>query len=293
VDRDIKLAEQNAQIVARATQVELTAMGELAKATDEQLARAEEIRLQRIENAQGDRALELQAKADFEAASTAITEQYERERSQILKEETEKRKAYTLAQDTLQRQTITQFANLAVASAAQTTATISQILADKGQTKRARRAFEIAKAFNVAMVIMETIRAARGALLPPPAGFGAVLGPAAAGIIAATGAVQVAAIRNQKPPTFYRGTSMVTADAVPAVLHEGEAVLNRRAAERMGRGNIEAMNAGRTGGAPQVVAISTIGHRQFRDFYRDDRSLPGSLTRRDRNRIGTKIGRQL
>ena len=51
--------------------------------------------------------------------------------------------------------------------------------------------------------------------------------------------------------------------------------------------------AGRTGGAPQVVAISTIGHRQFRDFYRDDRSLPGSLTRRDRNRLGTKIGRQL
>ena len=306
VDRDIKLAEQNAQIVARATQVELTAMGELAKATDEQLARAEEIRLQRIQNAQGDRALELQAKDDFEAASTAITEQYERERSQILKEETEKRKAYTLAQDTLQRQTITQFGNLAVASAAQTTATISRILADKGQTKRARRAFEIAKAFNVAMVIMETIRAARGALLPPPAGFGAVLGPAAAGIIAATGAVQVAAIRNQKPPQFYRGTSMVeryasgtsrvnggTADAVPAVLHEGEAVLNRRAAERMGRGNIEAMNAGRTGGAPQVVAISTIGHRQFRDFYRDDRSLPGSLTRRDRNRLGTKIGRQL
>jgi hypothetical protein len=95
---------------------------------------------------------------------------------------------------------------------------------------------------------------------------------------------------------YASGTSRVTgetADAVPAVLHEGEAVLNRRAAERMGRGNIEAMNAGRTGGAPQVVAISTIGHRQFRDFYRDDRSLPGSLTRRDRNRIGTKIGRQL
>ena len=151
----------------------------------------------------------------------------------------------------------------------------------------------------MAMVIMETIRASRGALLPPPAGFGAVLGPVAAGVIAASGAVQVAAIRRQKPPTFYRGTAMVerpdggAADAVPATLHAGEAVLNRRAAESMGRGQIEAMNAGRRSSGSQVVAISQINHRQFRSFYRDDRSLPGSLTRRDRNRDGTKIGRQL
>jgi hypothetical protein len=187
---------------------------------------------------------------------------------------------------------------MAISSAAQSTATISRILADRGQKKRAREAFRIAKAFNIAMVTMETVRAARGALLPPPAGFGAVLGPAAAGLIAASGAVQVAAIAMQKPPTFYRGTSNVqadggAADAVPAVLHQGEAVLNRRAADSMGRGNIDDMNAGRRRGSPPVVAISQINHRQFRDFYRDDRSLPGSLTRRDRNRNGTKIGRQL
>lgn len=297
--RDIELRKKSAQVVVEATAVELSAMGKLAQATDQQLAKAEEIRRQRIENAGTDRAMELQAEQDFQVAQTAIVEQYERERSAILKEETDKRKQYIQDQDDLQRKTIENFAMLAISSAAQATATISQILADEGQRKRARQAFQLAKALNVAMVIMETIRASRGALLPPPAGFGAVLGPVAAGVIAASGAVQVAAIRRQKPPTFYRGTAMVerpdggAADAVPATLHAGEAVLNRRAAESMGRGQIEAMNAGRRSSGSQVVAISQINHRQFRSFYRDDRSLPGSLTRRDRNRDGTKIGRQL
>ena len=82
-------------------------------------------------------------------------------------------------------------------------------------------------------------------------------------------------------------------DAVPAVLHQGEAVLNRRAADAMGRQQIEALNSGGASGPPMVVAVSQINHRQFRDFYRDDRSLPGSLTRGDRNRSGSRIGRQL
>jgi len=148
-------------------------------------------------------------------------------------------------------------------------------------------------------VTMETIRAARGALLPPPTGYGAVLGPAAATVIGASGAVQVAAIRAQKPPAFYRGTSMVrrpdggAGDAVPAVLHEGEAVLNRRAAQSVGRAQIDQLNAGGGSGPPMVVAISQMNHRQFRSFYRNDRQLPGSLTRGDRNRSGSRVGRQL
>jgi hypothetical protein len=298
VDRDIALQKQNAAIIAEVTRVELSAMGRLAQATEEQLAAAKALRQERLENARGDYFLRQQAEIDFQEAQTAIVEHYEEERSRIMEEEAAARTAAMIAQEDGQKRLRERFAALAISSAAQSTATIAQILADQGQKQRAREAFRVAKALNIAMITMETIRAARGALLPPPIGYGAVLGPAAAGIIAASGAVQVAAIAAQKPPTFYRGTSNVqadggAADAVPAVLHQGEAVLNRRAADSMGRGNIDDMNAGRRRGSPPVVAISQINHRQFRDFYRDDRSLPGSLTRRDRNRNGTKIGRQL
>jgi len=279
--------------------VELSAMGRLAEATDAQLARAEEIRVQRLENAMGDNFLKLQAEEEFQAAQTAIVQHYEEKRSEIMQDEADNQAAIFMEQENNLRGARQKFAELAISSAAQSTATISRILADRGQKKRAREAFRIAKAFNIAMVTMETIRAAQGALLPPPAGYGAVLGPAAAGLIAASGAVQVAAIAMQKPPRFYRGTSMVqrvdggAGDAVPAVLHEGEAVLNRRAADTIGRRQIDALNAGSASSPPMVVAVSQINHRQFRRFYRDDRQLPGSLTRGDRNRSGSRIGRQL
>ena len=299
VDKDLALREQNTAIIQKATAVELSEMGKLAQATDAELAKAALIRQQRMENAQNDHFLRLQAETEFQEAQTAIVDHYERERSRIMDEEGQARFDAARAQEEGQRELRSRFASLAISSAAQATASISTILADQGQKKRARQMFKVAKALNVAMVVMETIRASRGALLPPPTGYGAVLGPAAATIIAASGAVQVAAIKAQKPPRFYRGTSMVqradggAGDAVPAVLHQGEAVLNRRAAQSIGRSQIDALNAGGGERRPMVVAISQFNHRQFRDFYRDDRQLPGSLTRGDRNRSGSRIGRQL
>ena len=299
VDKDVALREQNTAIIQKATAVELSEMGKLAQATDAELAKAALIRQQRMENAQNDYFLRLQAETEFQEAQTAIVDHYEQERSRIMEAEGQARFDAARAQEEGQRELRSRFASLAVSSAAQATGQISTILADQGQKKRARQMFKVAKALNVAMVVMETIRAARGALLPPPTGYGAVLGPAAATVIAASGAVQVAAIKAQKPPRFYRGTSMVqradggAGDAVPAVLHQGEAVLNRRAAQSMGRSQIDALNAGGGERRPMVVAISQFNHRQFRDFYRDDRQLPGSLTRGDRNRSGSRIGRQL
>ena len=92
VDRDIKLAQQNAQIVARATQVELTAMGELAKATDEQFARAEAIRVQRLENAQNDQFLRLEAEREYEEARTAIAHQYDVQRTELARQQSDERR---------------------------------------------------------------------------------------------------------------------------------------------------------------------------------------------------------
>jgi hypothetical protein len=302
VDRDIALSQQNAQIVARATQVELTAMGELAKATDEQFAQAEALRVQRLENAQNDQFLRLEAEREYEEARTAIAHQYDVERTELARQQSDERRRIEEAENGAVIEGLTEFAQTMLTNTHQMLQGLQTLAADSKNRQRARALFQAGKVTGLGMVAVNTAVAITKAF----AELGPILAPVAAGAIAANGIVQAEVIRRQKPPQFYRGTSMVeryasgtsrvpggTADAVPAVLHEGEAVLNRRAAERMGRGNIEAMNAGRTGGAPQVVAISTIGHRQFRDFYRDDRSLPGSLTRRDRNRIGTKIGRQL
>ena len=302
VDRDAALAKQNAQVMARATQVELTAMGQLAKATDEQFARAEAIRVQRLENAQNDQFLRLEAEREYEEARTAIAHQYDVQRTELARQQSDERRRMEEAENAAVIEGLTGFAQTMLTNTHQMLQGLQTLAADSKNRQRARALFQAGKVTGLGMVAVNTAVAITKAF----AELGPILAPVAAGAIAANGIVQAEVIRRQKPPQFYRGTSMVeryasgtsrvpggTADAVPAVLHEGEAVLNRRAAERVGRGNIDAMNAGRTGGSPQVVAISTIGHRQFRDFYRDDRSLPGSLTRRDRNRLGTKIGRQL
>ena len=303
VERDIALSQQNAQIIARATQVELTAMGELARATDEQIAKAELIRAQRIENARGDNFLMLEAEQEFQASKTAIEAQFEAERTEILRRESEARRVIEEEEAARFAQNLGKAAQLTLSNTHQMLQGLQTIAADSKSRQQAKRLFQAAKVTGLGMVAVNTAIAITKAL----ADLGPVLGGVASGAIAANGVVQAEVIRRQKPPQFYRGTSMVerrpfatgaaqvggTADAVPATLHQGEAVLNRRAADRMGRGNIDALNAGRMQSGPPVVAISTINHRQFRDFYRDDRSLPGSLTRRDRNRQGTKIGRQL
>lgn len=294
VDRDIALQKQNAAIAQDAAAVELSAMGRLAKATEDQLAKAEQVRQQRIENAAGDRFLELQAEQQFQETKTVLQSEYERQRTELLRAETLERQR--LAEEEHQRslQNLATFSTTTLGALNSTLAGMSQLAADAKSKEQARDLFMAAKVTGIGLALTNTAVAATKALSQ----LGAFGGPVAAAAITAAGLVQVETIRRQKPPAFYRGTSDVQpasggADAVPAILHQGEAVLNRRAADSMGRGNIDDMNAGRRRGSPPVVAISQINHRQFRDFYRDDRSLPGSLTRRDRNRNGTKIGRQL
>lgn len=295
VDREIELQRKSAQIVAEATAVELSAMGKLAQATDQQLAKAEEIRRQRIENAGTDRAMELQAEQDFQEARTALENQYEMERTEITRREAEARKAIEEQEAIDAGNNLAKAAQLTLSNTHQLMQGLQTIAADSKSKEQARKLFQASKVTGLGMVAVNTAISITKAL----ADLGPILGPVAATAMAANGVVQAEVIRRQKPPTFYRGTAMVerpdggAADAVPATLHAGEAVLNRRAAESMGRDQIEAMNAGRRSSGSQVVAISQINHRQFRSFYRDDRSLPGSLTRRDRNRNGTKIGRQL
>jgi hypothetical protein len=295
VDKDLALRAQNAKLIEEATAVELSAMGKLAQATDAQLAQAEEIRRQRMENAGEDYALRLQAQEEFELAQSAIQRKYEEERTVLLAEQSAQREAVIASERAALQAALLSFATTTLGAMQSTFAGMSQLAAQAGSGKAAQRLFKISKVTGAAVTLINTRVAAVRAL----AELGPILGSIAAAAITADGLTKVALIRQQKLPAFYRGTSNVqrvdggAGDAVPAVLHQGEAVLNRRAAESMGRQQIEALNAGGGSRAPMVVAISQINHRQFREFYRDDRQLPGSLTRGDRNRSGSRVGRQL
>jgi hypothetical protein len=295
VDRDLALRAENAKLIQKATAVELSAMGKLAQATDAQLAKAAEIRQQRIDNAGTDHFLRLQAEEEFQLAQTAIFQNYEEERSVILADQSAKRAAIVAAEREALRGALIKFSQTTLGALNDTFSGMSQLAAQAGSEKQARRLFRISKVTGAAVTLINTYVAASKAL----AELGPVLGSVAASAITANGLTRVALIKNQKMPAFYRGTSMVqrvdggAGDAVPAVLHQGEAVLNRRAAQSMGRSQIDALNAGGGTRRPMIVAISQFNHRQFRDFYRDDRQLPGSLTRGDRNRSGSRVGRQL
>jgi hypothetical protein len=295
VDRDLALRAQNAKLVEDATAVELSAMGKVAQATDAQLAKAEEIRAQHLENARGDNYLKLQAEEEFQAANTAIQLKYETERTELYRKQSEERERITEEEERRRAASALYFSQTTLGALQDTFSGMSQLAAESGSKEQARNLFKVAKVTGAAVTLVNTYVAAQKAL----AELGPIAGPVAATALTASGLTRVALIRNQKMPAFYRGTSMVqrvdggAGDAVPSVLHEGEAVLNRRAADTIGRRQIDALNAGSSSSAPMVVAVSQINHRQFRSFYRDDRQLPGSLTRGDRNRSGSRIGRQL
>jgi hypothetical protein len=103
--------------------------------------------------------------------------------------------------------------------------------------KRARRQFKEMKGLRISETIINGAAAAARAIVE----LGPVFGAIAAAGIAATTTAQVATIRAQKPPTFHMG-GMVQPDEQMAVLRRGEAVLNERAAQRLGRQTIESLN---------------------------------------------------
>jgi len=115
------------------------------------------------------------------------------------------------------------------------------------------RAFHAEQAASVASVAMSTAQAIMAALVPPPIGYGPIAGPAAAAGLAALGAVQVAGIMAQEPPSFHTG-GMVRADERAAILRAGEGVLTAQGVRNVGgAGGVTAANAGRQAGAPVVV----------------------------------------
>ena len=92
--------------------------------------------------------------------------------------------------------------------------------------------FKTAKALQIALAVANTATAVMAQLSNPTPYVGFVL----AGLAAATGAIQIATIANQKPPPppqFATGGKVIgagtgTSDSIPARLSNGEAVINAR-----------------------------------------------------------------
>ena len=110
--------------------------------------------------------------------------------------------------------------------------------AEAKQARRlARKQFREMKGLRISETIINGAAAAARAYVE----LGPVLGAIAAASIATTTAVQVATIKAQKPPKFHMG-GMIEPDEQISVLRRGEAVLNERAAQRLGRQTIESLN---------------------------------------------------
>lgn len=297
VDRDLALREKQAALIAEVTRVELSASEQLAADATRRLDEAEMIAQMRRENARNDHALRLQAEQEYEEARHLILNDFEQRRTDLMAAAMEERARIAEQERVMAAQNAANFTNTVLSSMAETLTGLSQLAAQAGQGEQARRLFRAAKGFNAALTLMSTYQSAQAAMLPPPVGYGPILGPAAAATITAAGLTRVAIIRNQKMPKFYSGTERVdggASDAVPAVLHQDEAVINRRGAEAMGRENIRRLNeTGYTDMGAKIVPVPSLNHRVYRDFYFNDRSMPGSLTRRDRNQSGTLVGRKL
>jgi hypothetical protein len=107
----------------------------------------------------------------------------------------------------------------------------------KQARRLARKQFREMKGLRISETIINGAAAAARAYVE----LGPVLGAIAAAGIATTTAVQVATIKAQKPPKFHMG-GMVQPDEQISVLRRGEAVLNERAAQRLGRQTIESLN---------------------------------------------------
>jgi len=107
----------------------------------------------------------------------------------------------------------------------------------KQARRLARKQFREMKGLRISETIINGAAAAARAYVE----LGPVLGAIAAAGIATTTAVQVATIKAQKPPKFHMG-GMIEPDEQISVLRRGEAVLNERAAQRLGRQTIESLN---------------------------------------------------
>ena len=157
-------------------------------------------------------------------------------------------------------------------------------LTDK-QKQAALTAFRVQQAAAIGTAVMNTALGVTQALasMPPPVSF------VQAGLVAAAGAVSIAEIASQKPPSFAVGGIMPSTGG-PAILHPGEGVLSAGAVDSMGGVSaLDALNSRSAMGGGGAVVVQWKHLRQsFAYEARDGYSRPGPL--RDLRRDGRRAG---
>lgn len=172
---------------------------------------------------------------------------------------------------------------------------IRQKFEDKRRSEMAK-AFRARQALEISNAIISGASATIAALAPPPIGPGPLLGPLMAGMIAATTAIQVATISQQKP-SFHQG-GIVGGDGDQMITAQGgEVVLNRNAvAELGGTSAANSLNSGGAAGGVVVVQM-TYRNKMFDQLVVDNLAKGGPLkkalgraTRRGRRgRVGGRL----
>jgi len=153
------------------------------------------------------------------------------------------------------------------------------------QKQAAKTAFNVQKAANLATAVVNTALGVTQALAsaPPPLSF------VNAGLVGAAGAVAIAEIAGQRPPSFAVGGVMPSTGG-PAILHPGEGVLSAGAVDSLGGVSaLDALNGRSAMGGGGTVVVSWKHLRQsFAYEARDAANRPGPLRsiRRDGRRAG-------
>tara|TARA_R110000765_G_scaffold339076_3_gene429262 strand:+ start:2506 stop:4668 length:2163 start_codon:yes stop_codon:yes gene_type:complete len=117
------------------------------------------------------------------------------------------------------------------------------------------KAFKRRQALGVATIAISTAEGVMDAL----AKYGPIAGPALAGVIIATGAMQAGAVAAQPPPTFHMGG--LNPDEGNARILKGEAVLDRETVRRIGgESGVKNLQQGGESGSGSVVIIQPFKH---------------------------------
>ena len=117
------------------------------------------------------------------------------------------------------------------------------------------KAFKRRQALGVATIAISTAEGVMDAL----AKYGPIAGPALAGVIVATGAMQAGVVAAQPPPTFHMGG--LNPDEGTARILKGEAVLDRETVRRIGgESGVKNLQQGGESGSGSVVIIQPFKH---------------------------------
>jgi len=125
---------------------------------------------------------------------------------------------------------------------------------------RIDRLFKQAQALEISSATISGASAALAAFAPPPLGAGPIAGAFLAAAIAANTAGTIAKISSQSPPQFHAGGFTTGPDEQVVTQLSGEATLNTRAVQDIGREGVNDINAGaQTPREPMRVVLEVSG----------------------------------